>query len=191
MKSLLQNLCQCWTNFPLQAPSTLHQGRRSCNAVRALDTFTIYDHGTDQRFLSGIAFEDATCKSKVRGLRQRHWTQYSRDEVWRFDAEGKCTVSQEQSYSGFAEYVGNYDRQLDFRSKAGDLLQAALTAFVCMEYVSIGCVAGPSSIVNLRTSYQGLVKSPKGWSQRNLHNGDAIPVFTVLAMSKTTQRTWT
>ena len=25
IKSLLQNLCQCWTNFPLQAPLTLRQ----------------------------------------------------------------------------------------------------------------------------------------------------------------------
>ncbi len=32
-------------------------------------------------------------------------------EVWAFDAEGNCTLSQEYLDSGFAECVGTYDKQ--------------------------------------------------------------------------------
>ena len=64
--------------------------------------------------------------------------------MWRFDVEGNCTFSQYKLDSGFAEYVRNYDKQMNFRSKAGDQSQAALSAFICMEYISIGSAAEAS-----------------------------------------------
>ena len=65
----------------------------------------------------------------------------ARGEVWKFNAEGNCTLSQEYLDSGFAEYVGTYDKQLDFRTKSGNVLQAALPASICMEYLSTGFAA--------------------------------------------------
>ena len=64
--------------------------------------------------------------------------------MWSFDVEGNCTFSQYKLDSGFAEYVRKYDKQSEFRSQAGALLQAALLAFICMEYISIGFAAEAS-----------------------------------------------
>lgn len=59
-------------------------------------------------------------------------------EAWGFDVDGNRTLTQEQLDAGFAEYHHHHNSQVDFQCKTEDLLQAALTAFTNLSWISNG-----------------------------------------------------
>lgn len=118
---------------------------------------------------------------------------YQDREAWGFDVDGKRTLTQEQMDAGFAEYYHHYNSQLDLQCKAEDLLQAALTAFTNLSWISTGFlteILGYYDIIRFQQSRVAdvacktlLARNCSGWDS-DVHDVDhALMLIRAIAMS--------
>lgn len=115
-------------------------------------------------------------------------------EAWGFDVDGKRKLSQRQLNAGFAEYRHLYNSQLDFRCKAEDLLQAALSAFTNVSCISNGFLYDIFDD-NEQVPYQHskvadiacktlLARNCAGWKCDASDAEDALMLIRAIAMSE-------